>query len=64
MNVTKNWFAFKRNIFKLLAKIILISLGLTTAASVTNAAIEKEDLWIKCNNINNFKQRNLRYEKS
>ena len=41
--ITKNWFAFKENVFKPLAKSVLIPLGLTTA-STTDAAIQKNIL--------------------
>ena len=37
------------------AKVILISLGLSAALSVTDAAIPKTNLWIRNYNSNNFK---------
>ena len=40
--ITKNWIAFTRNVLKQLAKIVLIPLGLTAAASETNVAIHKK----------------------
>ena len=53
------------NIFKTLAKRVLVPLGLTAAASAKNVAIQN-NFWIrhafleltKANNINNFKRRN------
>ena len=42
MTITKNWFAFIKNIFKTLGKSILVPLGLTVTASSTNAAIQKK----------------------
>ena len=42
--ITENWFAFNENVFKPLAKSVLIPLGLTAAASTTDAAIQKNIL--------------------
>ena len=42
--ITKNWLAFNENVFKLLAKSVLIPLGLIAAASTTDAAIQKNIL--------------------
>ena len=46
-----------KNVFKPLAKSVLITLGLTAAASPTNAAIQKtkKNVWIWHSNIDNFK---------
>ena len=38
----KNWIAFNRKVLKPSAKIILIPLGLTAAASAADAAIHQE----------------------
>ena len=38
----KNWIAFNRNVLKPSAKSVLIPLGLTAAASATDAAIHKK----------------------
>ena len=40
--IIKNWIAFNENVLKPLAKSFLISLGLTAAASATDAAIHKK----------------------
>ena len=40
--ITKNWFAFNKKLRKTLAKGILTPLGLTTAASETDAATQKK----------------------
>ena len=46
-----------KNVFKPLAKSVLITLGLTAAASPTDAAIQKtkKNVWIWHSNIDNFK---------
>ena len=46
-----------KNVFKPLAKSVLITLGLTAAASPTDAAIQKtkKNVWIWLSNIDNFK---------
>ena len=44
-----------KNVIKPLAKIVLISLGLTAAASAADAGIHKKDIGIWNNNFNNFK---------
>ena len=41
-------------VLKPLAKSVLITLGLTAAASETDTAIHKKNVWIRCYNINNF----------
>ena len=54
------------NVFKPLTKSFLIPLGLTTAASETDAAFHKRNVWnwypsfglSKVNNLNDFKSRN------
>ena len=43
------------NILKPLAKSALIALGLTAAASATNAAIQKENFWIRHDYTDNLK---------
>ena len=40
--IIKNWIAFNENVLKPLAKSFLIPLGLTAAASATDAAIHKK----------------------
>ena len=42
----------------LLAKNILALLGITAAASVNDAGIQKKNTWFRENNFNNFKQKN------
>ena len=42
MTVTKNWIVLIGNVLKPLAKSILIPLGLTAAASATDAVIQKK----------------------
>ena len=41
-----------------LAKTILFPLGITAAATATDAGIQKKNTWFCKNNFNNFKQRN------
>ena len=40
--ITKIWFAFNEKYTKTIAKIVLIPLGLTAAASATDAAVHQE----------------------
>ena len=42
------------NLLKPLAKSVLISLSLTSAASATDAAMRKKNFWIWYDNINGF----------
>ena len=49
-----------KNILTPLAKSVLILLGLMTAASATDAVIQKY-WWIRYNSINDFKRSNGRY---
>ena len=42
-----------KNVLPPLARIVLIPLGLTVAASATDAAIQKNFFWIRYNSINN-----------
>ena len=44
------------------AKIILAPLGITLAASAIDGGIQKNP-WFRDNDVNNFKQRNERYNK-
>ena len=43
-----------KNAFKLLAKSVLITLGLTAAVLAVDASIQNKKFWIKYENINNF----------
>ena len=43
-----------KNVLKPLAKSVLIPLISTTAASATDAAIHKKNVWIWHNGFNNF----------
>ena len=62
----KTYLPLIRNVLKSPAKSVLISIGITEAASGTNAAIHIKNVWIwrasfglsKANGINDFKQRN------
>ena len=47
--------------FKPLAKNVLLLLWLTKETSATYAGIQKSNIWIKYENINNFKGRNEWY---
>ena len=40
--ITKHWIALMKNVLKQLAKSVLIPVGLTAAALVTDAAIHKK----------------------
>ena len=42
------------NVLKPLAKSVSILLGLTAAASATDGAIYKKNVWIRCYNISNL----------
>ena len=44
-----------KNVIKSLARNVLIPLGLTAAASATDAGIQKKNTWFWNNNFNNFK---------
>ena len=49
------------NVLQLLAKIVLIPLGLTTAASAAYTGIQKKIPWLRNYKTNNIKQRNERH---
>ena len=56
-----------KNVFTLLAKTVLIPLGLTAAALTVNAGIHKKNVDSNLrfrNNTNNIKQRNGRYHEN
>ena len=50
-----------KNVLKPLAKSVLLPLGLTAAASATNAAIQKQIFWIGYDNCYNPNWRNEWY---
>ena len=52
--------SLRKNVLTPLTKSVLIPLGLTTAASATDAAIQKL-FWIRYYRVNNFERRNGRY---
>ena len=52
-SLLKTGFLLMKNLLKPLAKSVLISLGLTAAASATGAAA-LENVWIRYYNFNNF----------
>ena len=52
------------NVFQPSAKMFLILLGLTVAASAADPGIHLKDYWFCSNNVNNMEQRNSRYYKN
>ena len=52
------------NVFQPLAKMFLILLGLTVAASAADPGIHFKHYWFCSNNVNNMEQRNSRYYKN
>ena len=60
----KHGLALMKNIFKPLAKSVLISSGLTAAASAADAADHKKNSRFRNNNFDSFKRGNGRYRKS
>ena len=53
-----------RNVFKTLAKSVLVPLGLTAAATATDGAIRKKTFWIWYGSISIFKRRLERYHEN
>ena len=49
------------NVLQLLAKIVLMPLGLTTAALAAYTGMQKKIPWLRNYKINNIKQRNERH---
>ena len=47
-----------------LPKVVLIPVELTVAASATDTAIKKEDLWIRDDYTDNLKRRNETYNEN
>ena len=52
-----------KNVLTVLAKSVLLLLGLSAGMSAVDAAIQKK-LCIRNNSINNFKWRNVRYNEN